>query len=108
MLKKSWSYNYKAASKALYGDLRLWKKPDQVETDDAVAWATAFWFWKTNVHPNAKVQQGQFGATTNIINSGECTGKFDVKLAKKRFFYYVNVMKAFNLTEKPIDKGCYN
>ena len=92
----------------MYGDLRLWQNPDRVASDDVVAWSTAFWFWKTNVHPNAQVQRGHFGATTRIINSGECTGTFNVKLAKKRYTFYANVLKAFSLAERPIEKGCYN
>ena len=88
--------------------MRLWTNPDQVATNDSVAWATAFWFWKTNVHPNAQVQQGQFGASIKLINSGECTGTFNVQYAKKRYANYLNVMKAFNINETPIETGCYN
>jgi len=40
------SYNYKAASLALFNDLRLINDPDMVANNEDVAWATAAWFWK--------------------------------------------------------------
>jgi predicted chitinase len=86
----------------------LWTNPDQVETDDKQAWATAFWYWKANVHPNSQVQAGYFGKSTDLINGAlECRGPY-VNIAKNRFQKYVNVLKAFNMNETPIENGCYN
>ena len=38
----TWHYNYVAASQSLYGDQRLATDPDQVASNEEVAWATAF------------------------------------------------------------------
>ena len=46
--------------------------PDQVASNDQIAWATAFWFWKQNViggQYGSQVLNGQFGAATNAIKS---------------------------------------
>ena len=67
-IQLSWcEWNYKPASRDLYGDDRLVRDPDMVARDEQVAWDTAFWFWKVNVHSKAGVQQGKFGATTKEI-----------------------------------------
>jgi predicted chitinase len=107
-IQLSWHYNYIAASRYLFGDDRLTKDANQVATNDRIAWDTAFWFWAINVHPNANVQKGMFGATTKIINGNECNGIFDVNFAKKRFILYKVVYQAFNLGGSPIENGCYN
>ena len=92
----------------MFGDTRLWTNPDQVETDDKQAWATAFWFWKANVRTNTQVQAGYFGASTNLINGAlECRG-FNTDKAKSRYQKYLNVLKAFNINQAPIENGCYN
>lgn len=49
-IQLTWSYNYKAASLDLFNDDRLYTDPDQVATDDNIAWEVSFWFWKKNVH----------------------------------------------------------
>jgi len=107
-IQLSWSYNYKSASQALYGDLRLYNNPTSVATTEKDAWGTAFWFWKVNVHPDAGVQAGQLGSATNKINGGlECgpnppnpTG------AQTRFNYYVKVLSAFGVNEAANPAGC--
>ena len=92
----------------MYGDTRLYTDPDQVASVDSVAWATAFWFWKVNVHTDANVQRGWFGSSTNRINGAlECAGAYQYK-AKQRFTKYGIVLKAFNVNESPIENGCYN
>ena len=107
-ISQSWAYNYKAASIGLFGDTRLYTNPDQVETDDKLSWATAFWYWKANVHSNSQVQAGYFGKSTDLINGAlECRGS-NTNLAKLRFKLYVKVLKAFNINEAPIESGCYN
>ncbi|KAJ2135976.1 hypothetical protein IW136_004076, partial [Coemansia sp. RSA 678] len=47
-IQLTWHYNYEAASKGLFGDDRLVKTPDQVATDEDLAWGVSFWFWKEN------------------------------------------------------------
>src|SRR5699024_326359 len=44
----SHEYNYRAASLALFNDMRLLENPQLVE-QEAIAWQTAFWFWHANV-----------------------------------------------------------
>ena len=105
---KSWDYNYKAASEALYGDDRLLYNPDLVASNDTIAWATAFWYWKTSVATNPQVQAGYFGASTNAINGAlECQGAYQSK-AQGRYGLYKVVFAAFNLPGSPIENGCYN
>lgn len=109
LAKKSWNYNYGAASADLYGDDRLLRNPDQVATNDEIAWATAFWYWKTRVGTRQEVKNGWFGSATNAINGGlECNGGFYQDKAKKRFEIYKVVLKEFNVNETPIENGCYN
>ena len=45
----SWNFNYKAAGDAL--GLDLLNNPWLVETDPAVAWMTALWYWNTQSGP---------------------------------------------------------
>lgn len=99
------SYNYKAASLDLYHDLRLITNPDMVADNEDCAWATAFWFWKINVHNRAGVQQHHFGDATRAINGMECSG---MPAARKRFQIYQHVMRAFHINEAPNEHGCYN
>ncbi|RWS26331.1 hypothetical protein B4U80_05562 [Leptotrombidium deliense] len=102
------SFNYKAASQELYSDDRLIRNPELVSDDEQIAWATAFWFWKRNVHNRPKVQQGFFGASTNAINGDlECAGDHKDR-ARRRFELYQIVLKAFHITETAIENGCYN
>jgi len=107
-IQLSWHYNYLAASKDLYGDDRLAKDPDQVANNDGIAWDTAFWFWKKNVHSAPGVAQGNFGATTKAINGGlECSGP-NKDRARKRFELYKKVLSAFGVNEAAKETGCYN
>jgi len=102
------NYNYKAASLALYNDLRLWTNPELVAQDDEIAWAVSFWFWKENVHSRPGVLDGKFGATTNAINGYlECNGGQYQYKAPNRFYIYKEILKAFNINEQPIEEGCY-
>lgn len=107
-IQLTWSYNYKAASLDLYRDLRLLNNPEQVATNDEIAWAVSFWYWQKHVHNRPGVSAGQFGVTTNAINGAlECAGPYKDK-AKRRFEIYKNVLKAFSINETPIETGCYN
>jgi len=104
-IQLSWSYNYRAASQALYGDTRLVTNPGQVASDENVAWQTAFWFWKVNVRSDPRVLQGQFGASINAINGGlecsPCQGN-----CNNRIQIYSVVLKAFGITSAPNTSGC--
>ena len=103
----SWWYNYKAASSDLFNDDRLYTDPDQVATNDDIAWAVSFWFWKTNVHSLPGVSDGEFGVTTKAINGAlECSGS-NYDTAKKRFEIYKIVLTAFNIDEEANENGCY-
>jgi predicted chitinase len=78
--------------------------PDLV-LEEPISWATAFWFWKTNVHSDAGVQAGQFGASTNKINGGlecnPCRGT-----CNNRFTIYKNVLAAFGSSAVADNSGC--
>ena len=103
---KTWDYNYRAASRALYGDDRLLHNPDLVLADD-VSWLVSFWYWIANVHNAPGVQQGQFGAATNAVNGAlECRGAYQ-HTAKKRFEMYSRIFQVFGLPGSPNESGCY-
>ncbi|MCP2327338.1 chitinase [Hamadaea flava] len=78
-IQLSWNFNYKAAGDAL--GLPLLTNPWLVETDAAVAWRTALWYWNTQTGPgtmtahNAMVNGAGFGETIRSINGSlECNG----------------------------------
>ena len=98
-LQLSWSSNYHAASQALFGDDRLVQNPDQVASNEDIAWATAFWFWKANVRSAPGVQNGNFAMTILKINSMEC--KQGNAQAKNRFRFYGCAYKAFGVSGNP-------
>ncbi|MEU7166560.1 glycoside hydrolase family 19 protein [Streptomyces morookaense] len=79
-LQISWNFNYKAAGDALGIDLL--NKPSLVQTDSAVAWKTALWYWNTQRGPGsmtpheAMVNGRGFGETIRSINGAvECNGR---------------------------------
>jgi len=114
-LQLTWSYNYKKCSRDLFGNDSLFRHPDWVERSEFLAWATAAWFWKHNVH--RKLRHHMFGYSTQYINGDlECKrwrakneevspGPFAQK-AEKRFNHYQRVYRALNLPGKPIGGGC--
>ncbi|MFI6697398.1 glycoside hydrolase family 19 protein [Streptomyces sp. NPDC050509] len=78
-IQLSWNFNYKAAGDALGIDLL--RNPNLVQTDAAVAWKTALWYWNTQTGPgtmtphNAMVNGRGFGETIRSINGSiECNG----------------------------------
>ncbi len=78
-IQLSWNFNYKAAGDALGIDLL--NDPYLVETDPAVAWKTALWYWNTQSGPGtmtgheAIVGGHGFGETIRSINGAlECDG----------------------------------
>jgi len=108
-IQLTWCYNYRPASQALFGDDRLVRDPDSVARTESLAWDTAFWFWKENVHSRAGVAEGRFGVTTNAINGAlECQGAHQ-DIARRRFAMYKVVRSAFGLDPNTADeRGCYN
>jgi len=102
-LQLTWDYNYKAASQALYGDDRLIQTPDQVANDPAIAWSSAAWFWKANVHANSAT----FGQTLKAINGAlECDGGPNSQNRILRFDHYKQVLSKLNLPA-PADSDGY-
>ncbi|CAL8138892.1 unnamed protein product [Orchesella dallaii] len=108
-IQLTWCYNYRAASYDLFGDERLVQDPDSVARSEELAWDTAFYFWKVNVHSQPGVAEGRFGVTTNAINGNlECRGEY-VDVARRRFEMYKSVRNAFGLDPNAADeRGCYN
>jgi LysM domain len=102
------SYNYRAASLALYQDSRLLDRPEQVATNDGIAWDTSYWFWSANVHDRSGVQNGNFGATISAINGGIECGQWpeNPTAARKRIDMYKNVLRAFSIFKT--DTYCSN
>ena len=101
---------FRYQSRSLFNDDRLLEEPEIVANDEKIAWATAFWFWRSSVHYSipSELTKGYFGATTNQINGElECKGN-NQKAAKIRFENYVAIMKALNLSDEPNEHGCYN
>ncbi|KAJ1774952.1 hypothetical protein LPJ62_006992 [Coemansia sp. RSA 2167] len=108
-IQLTWHYNYEAASEGLFGDDRLVESPDQVATDEDLAWGVSFWFWKENVHGDAGVQEGNFGSSINKINGAlECNGGTAQDKAKKRYEMYKAILPIFAPGELPKETGCYN
>ncbi|XP_066359303.1 chitinase 5-like [Miscanthus floridulus] len=97
-LQISWNYNYGAAGQRIgFDGLR---NPDTVAKDPLVSFESALWFWMTNVH---QAMPRGFGATTRVINSGECDGKAPDKVSDrvnyyKKFCQQLNVDPGNNLT----------
>ncbi len=84
------------------------RDPDLVARDGLTAWLVSFWFWKTRIQNDPGVQRGEFGASTKIINGFvECGNGWNER-AKQRFALYQKILKAFNIFEEAIEKGCYN
>jgi len=80
-LQISWNFNYKAAGDALGVDLL--DNPSLADTDPAISWKTALWYWDTQTGPgtmtghNAMVNGAGFGETIRSINgSVECNGGY--------------------------------
>ncbi|OQV20260.1 putative Chitinase 5 [Hypsibius exemplaris] len=98
-MQLTYGYNYKAASQALYRDLRLLENPDQVKTNDVIAWDTSYWFWSVNVHSATGVQSGNFGRTIKQINGArECGDRpSNPTAARKRIKIYEAVLRSFGI-----------
>ncbi len=78
-IQLSWNFNYKAAGD--YLGIDLLHNPNLVQTDAAISWKTALWYWNTQTGPgtmtphNAMVNSRGFGETIRSINGSiECNG----------------------------------
>ena len=65
-------------------------------SDDTIAWETAIWFWKANVHSAKGVEQGHFDVTTTKVNG------LKSKSRSARFNVYKKVFTAFKVPGQPI------
>lgn len=102
-------YNYNPFSLDYFGDDRLRFTPDLVASNDNLAWDSAFWFWRRDVHNFPGVQQGHFGATTRAINGNlECVNPGGHHIARLRFERYQRIRTAWGLAGPGIETGCYN
>lgn len=88
----SWNFNYKAAGDAL--GLDLLNNPWLVETDPAVAWMTALWYWNTQTGPgtmtghDAIVDGKGFGETIRSLNgTAECDGANPAQMQHRADLY---------------------
>lgn len=107
-LQLTWSYNYKAASKAIFGDPNvLLEYPERVAAEEELCWKAAFWFWRAHIHRSSGVQKGQFGSSTLKLNGDQECGENAGYLAKRRFRLYSNTLRAFHIDEEPNPDGCY-
>ncbi|KAJ2771190.1 hypothetical protein IWQ56_001886 [Coemansia nantahalensis] len=107
-IQLTWGYNYKAASRALFGSDVLVNNPSLVANNENVAWDVSYWYWSENVHSDPGVQAGKFGASVNKINGAlECRGAAQAK-AKKRYEMYKVILPIFAPGQAPIEGGCYN
>jgi chitinase len=104
-MQLSWRINYRAASLAIYKDLRLLEKPWLVAQDDRIAWLTAFWYWKTNVHWMKGISSGQFGISTRAINGRLECDQF-CPASAQRFQYYAIIFHTWNLPGTANAAGC--
>lgn len=99
-IQLSWDYNYRSASRAIFGDMRLYAVPDILLKDD-VAWQTAVWYWKENVRPrlleNDAIESRSFGYSVRAINGQqECTSIPKSTLKNLRRHPKINHQAAFN------------
>ncbi|CAF1060314.1 unnamed protein product [Didymodactylos carnosus] len=96
----SWPCNYHAAGQALGADLL--GNPDLVAQSDRLACATALWFWNANGMAGP-AQQGNFAATTRIINGAlECGQSYQ----QNRINHYQKVRRCFGLGEETNNLWC--
>jgi predicted chitinase len=100
-IQLSWNFNYKAAGDALGIDLL--RNPGLVQTDAAVAWKTALWYWNTQNGPgtmtphNAMVNGAGFGETIRSINGSlECGGRNPAQVQSRVTAYqnFVSILGA--------------
>ncbi|CAF3556823.1 unnamed protein product [Rotaria sp. Silwood1] len=96
----SWPCNYKGAGDGLGVDLL--KNPQLVAESDKLAAATALWFWNAN-NMGQPARDGNFGGTTQIINSIECGPK---PQQDSRVNHYQKVRRCFGLPPATSNLKC--
>lgn len=108
-IQLTWDYNYKEASKDIYGDESKYLNSPELVAQPADAWKTAVWFWTKRVQPvlkqNDAVKKGLFGYTVKVINGGlECPAN---DKAQKRLKIFNEIRKAWNLSgPEGVMTGC--
>ena len=78
--------------------LNLLENPDLVSDNEAIAAATAIWYY-TETGMNEFARTGHFGRTTRKINEYECAGKAGHHMQTARVRAYHRVRKCFDLPE---------
>jgi chitinase len=96
----SWPCNYNAAGKAIGIDLL--KNPEKVAESDTLAAATALWFWNAN-NMGQPAREGNFAATTQIINKIECG---PTPQQNRRIERYQKARQCFGLDEATDNLHC--
>ena len=96
----SWPCNYNGAGQALGVDLLA--NPEQVAQSDVYAAATAMWFWNAN-NMSQPARDGNFGATTQKINSIECGG---TPQQTSRVARYQMVRRCYGLSDATQNLRC--
>jgi predicted chitinase len=104
-LQISWNYNYKAAGD--YMGIDLLNNPNLAETDPALLWETAMWFW---MNPGVggsphTVFKGGLGATIQAINGLECGGGRPDAVAG-RVGHYNDALSALATDAAGTNNGC--
>lgn len=107
-IQLSWNFNYKAAGDSL--GINLLGSPNLVQTDAAISWKTALWYWNTQSGPgsmtghNAMVNGAGFGQTIRSINGSlECDGRNPAQVQSRinnytRFVQILGVPAGNNLS----------
>ncbi len=100
----SYPCNYYAAGNALGSNLL--NNPDLVSQQQGIAVKTAIWFYQTN-NMNIPAQQGDFAATTRIINGAqECNGGPEAANQQTRVATYKRIRLCFGLGQPKINPVC--
>ena len=106
-IQLTWSYNYRAASEALFGDSKVLFSPRIL-----VAWhwmktrpgmLPAFWYRRENVHTDKGILNGQFGSSTgrNVGGAAWSAGVEHGWLAKKCCSLHASVLRGLHPRGEP-------
>lgn len=108
-IQLTWDYNYREASKDIYGDDSLYNNPDMAATPEG-AWRTALWFWNKKVAPvlkqNNAVETYKLGYSIKVINGGlECPAN---QKAQNRMAIFNEILAQWNIDKNKPGKmeGC--
>ncbi|KXJ71342.1 hypothetical protein RP20_CCG020793 [Aedes albopictus] len=89
-------YNYRDASRAIFGNDRLLQDPDIVSNSEEMSMRVSVWFWEAKVRPGGGPSRNNFGLTTKAINGGLEPPGCD--LARRRYNLYVQVARALGVS----------